>query len=211
MGKPLAFPENRCYNYCKVIVRMMKEWGDPLFPFVAGDPEGTAGPQRKAEDMSEVKKQGGVAALVLEMARPLAQELGLSIWDVQYVKEGAEWVLRVCIDKEGGVGIDDCVDMTHALNPLLDQKDPVPQEYTLEVASPGLNRKLTRPEHLEAYTGEPVRARLIRPLEDGRRELEGLLLGAGDGQLEIQLSQEESVTLEKKELAWICAIDEVEI
>lgn len=180
----------------------MKEWGDPLFCLLIGKEEMCLSPDSKKKSTAE---------RVWDMAEPLARELGLSIWDVQFGKEGADWYLRVFIDKEGGVSIDDCVDMTHALNPLLDQKDPVPQEYTLEVASPGLNRKLTRPEHLEAYTGEPVRARLIRPLEDGRRELEGLLLGAGDGQLEIQLSQEESVTLEKKELAWICAIDEVEI
>lgn len=161
--------------------------------------------------MSETKKpKGGVAARVWEMALPLAQQLGLSVWDVQYVKEGADWVLRVCIDKEGGVGIDDCVDMTHALNPVLDKEDPVPQEYTLEVASPGLNRKLMRPEHFQAYMGEPVRARLIRPMEDGVRELEGLLIRAEGDQIEVQLSEESSATLEKKELAWVCAIDEEE-
>lgn len=155
-------------------------------------------------------KLGGVAAKVLALAEPLAAELGLSVWDVQYVKEGADWVLRIYIDKEGGVGIDDCVDMTHAVDPVLDREDPVPQEYVLEVSSPGLCRKLSRPSHFAAYLGEPVRAKLIRPLESGERELEGLLLGAGDGRVEIQLSEEESVTLEQKELAWVCALDDVD-
>ena len=82
----------------------------------------------------ETKKKGGVAERVREMAEPLARELGLSIWDVQFLKEGADWFLRIFIDKEDGVGIDDCVDMTHAIDPVLDREDPIPQEYTLEVS-----------------------------------------------------------------------------
>ena len=84
----------------------------------------------------ETQKKGGVAERVREMAEPLARELGLSIWDVQFLKEGADWFLRIFIDKEDGVGIDDCVDMTHAIDPVLDREDPIPQEYTLEVSSP---------------------------------------------------------------------------
>ena len=76
------------------------------------------------------KKKGNVAHRVWELSEPLAKELGLSLWDVQFVKEGAEWFLRVFIDKDGGVSIDDCVDMTHALSPVLDREDPIPQEYT---------------------------------------------------------------------------------
>ena len=68
--------------------------------------------------------------------------------------------------------------------------------------------KLHRPSHFQAYLGEPVRARLIRPLEDGNRELEGLLLEADSDQLELQLDEDTSVTLEKKELAWVCALDD---
>ena len=160
---------------------------------------------------TEKKPKSGVAAKVRQLAEPLAQELGLHLWDVQYAKEGAEWVLKIIIDKDSGVGIDDCVNMTHAVTPVLDTEDPVPQEYVLEVSSPGLDRKLTRPEHFAAYLGELVRARLIRPLEDGSRELEGILLEYDGTQLEIQLDEETSVTLEKKELAWVSDIDEVEL
>lgn len=78
-----------------------------------------------------------MAQRVWELSEPLAKELNLSLWDVQFVKEGADWFLRVFIDKEGGVSIDDCVDMTHALSPVLDKEDPIPQEYMLEVSSPG--------------------------------------------------------------------------
>ena len=105
--------------------------------------------------MSEApKKKGGVAQRVWDMALPLAQELGLSLWDVQFVKEGADWFLRIFIDKEGGVSIDDCVDMTHAIDPVLDREDPIPQEYLLEVSSPGLERKLTRPPALCGLCGQ---------------------------------------------------------
>lgn len=155
------------------------------------------------------KKKGNVAQRVWELAEPLAKDLGLSLWDVQFVKEGADWFLRLFIDKEGGVTIDDCVDMTHAVNPVLDRKDPISQEYLLEVSSPGLERKLTRPEHFARYLGKPVRARLIRPLETGERELCGILLRAQeDGQLEIQLDEDTSVTLEKKECSSIHSVDE---
>ena len=158
---------------------------------------------------SAPKKKGNVSQRVWEMCGPLAQELGLSLWDVQFVKEGADWFLRVFIDKEGGVSIDDCVNMTHALSPVLDREDPIPQEYLLEVSSPGLERRLTRPEHFAAYVGRPVRARLIRPLENGQRELCGILLRAEEnGQLEIQLDEETSVTVEKKECSSIHSVDE---
>ena len=155
------------------------------------------------------KKKGNVAQRVWELAAPLAGELGLSLWDVQFVKEGADWFLRVFIDKEGGVSIDDCVDMTHALSPVLDKEDPIPQEYLLEVSSPGLERRLTRPEHFAAFVGKPVRARLIRPLENGLRELTGVLLRAEeDGTLELQLDEETSVNIKKKECSSIHSVDE---
>jgi len=157
----------------------------------------------------EKKKKGSVAERVRQLAEPLANGLGLVIWDVQFVKEGAQWYLRIFIDKEQGVGIDDCVDMTHAISPVLDKEDPIPQEYLLEVSSPGLNRRLTRPEHFEAFLGAPVKAKLIRPLEDGRRELTGELVDAGPGgQFEILLDAETSVTLEKKECVSVCVMDD---
>lgn len=202
MGKPLAFPENRCYNYCKVIVRMMKEWGDPLFRLLWQERKG-----RRLE--AGTKKKGSVAERVRQMAEPLAAGLHLMLWDVQFVKEGAQWYLRIFIDKEDGVGIDDCVDMTHALSPELDKEDPIPQEYMLEVSSPGLNRKLTRPEHFEAYLGAPVKVKLIRPLEDGRRELSGELVDfTPPGSFEVRLDEETSASFEKKECVSVTVMDD---
>lgn len=156
------------------------------------------------------KKKGGVAERVWEMALPLAESLGLSLWDVQFVKEGADWCLRILIDREGGVSIDDCVDMTHLIDPILDREDPIPQEYLLEVSSPGLERKLTRPEHFQAYLGRPIRAKLIRPLENGVRLLEGELVRAEEnGEFELRLDEGSSVTLTRKECSGVQTIEEI--
>ena len=110
---------------------MMKEWGDPLFCLLIRIKRKSRplGRERVKRMSPAPKKKGNVAQRVWELSEPLAKELNLSLWDVQFVKEGADWFLRVFIDKEGGVSIDDCVDMTHALSPVLDKEDPIPQEY----------------------------------------------------------------------------------
>ena len=147
--------------------------------------------------------------IVRALAEPLAKELGLIIWDVTFTKEGADWYLRIFIDKEGGVGIDDCVDLTRAINPVLDSEDPIPQEYTLEVSSPGINRKLTRPEHFEAFLEAPVRVKLIRPLENGVRELEGILIDvAENGDFEVITEEDTTVTFTRKECASVNLIED---
>ena len=150
--------------------------------------------------MAGKKKGGNTVAQVWDLAKPLAEELGLILWDVRFVKEGAQWYLRIFIDKEDGVGIDDCVAMSHAIDKPLDELDPISQPYCLEVCSPGIDRELTRPEHFEAFMGAPVRVRLIRPMEDGTREFLGLLLEyREDRSVVLALSEDESVTIEQKE------------
>ena len=114
---------------------------------------------------------------VAGFARPVVEGLGCKLWDVEYVREGADWFLRVYIDKDGGVDIADCEAISRALDPILDEADPIDQSYYLEVGSPGLGRKLTRPEHYEQLKGQKIRAKLIRPNADGVRELAGILTG----------------------------------
>lgn len=154
-------------------------------------------------------KKGNVAARVWELAEPLAKDLGLMLWDVQYVKEGAEWFLRIFIDREEGVSIDDCVDMTHAIDPVLDEEDPVPQEYILEVSSPGLERKLTRPEHFVILEGALIHVKLIRPHETGGREFIGILLGPAEDESTFSLELEDGtvLTLNKKDCSVINTVD----
>jgi len=198
---------------------MMKEWGDPLFCLYCGQMlpssakrRGRGGRRRGKgwRDMAEEKKKrGSTTDVVRALAAPLAAELGLTLWDVTFTKEGADWYLRIFIDKPGGVSIDDCVDMTHAVNPVLDSEDPIPQEYTLEVSSPGINRKLTRPEHFEAFLEAPVHVKLIRPLENGVRELEGILIDVlENGDFEIITDEETTVTFTKKECAAVHLIED---
>ncbi len=103
------------------------------------------------------------------------ESLGLKLWDVRFVKEGAEWYLRVLIDSENGIGIDDCVEVSHLIDPMLDEYDPIDCSYCLEVSSPGLERELTRPEHFEACMGQNVTVRLVRP-EDGQKQFAGTLV-----------------------------------
>ncbi len=159
--------------------------------------------------MAKTKATGGagIVAACRRLAEPYAAELGLSLWDVRFVKEGADWFLRYTIDKPEGVSIDDCVALTHLLNPVLDREDPIPQAYCLEVTSPGIERELTRPEHFAAYAGEPVTVRLIRPTEDGQREFVGLLLGLDDGTLSLELESGEQRQFSRKEIAAVRAVD----
>ena len=182
----------------------MKEWGDPLFCLYCGQFAPRKGMRKMAE---EKKKRGSTTDIVRGLAQPLAAELGLTLWDVTFTKEGADWYLRIFIDKAEGVSIDDCVDMTHAINPVLDKEDPIPQEYMLEVSSPGIN--LTRQEHFEAFLEAPVRVKLIRPLENGVRELEGILIDVMEnGDFEVIIEEDTTVTFTRKECASVTLIEE---
>ena len=106
--------------------------------------------------MEEKKKGGNVVTTVWAIAEPLAEALGLILWDVRFLKEGANWYLRIIIDKPGGVSIDDCVAMNDALDAPLDEADPIQQSYNLQVASAGLERELTRDFHFRRFLGENV-------------------------------------------------------
>lgn len=147
-------------------------------------------------------KGGNTVRTVWEIVEPIANELGLSIWDVRFLKEGASWYLRIFIDKEGGVCIDDCVDLTHAINGPLDEADPIEQAYFLEVSSPGVERDLVRDEHFAAFIGADIKVKLIRPV-DGKREFFGVLESFEDGNVTMKLENEESFTFNKKEASWI--------
>ena len=124
----------------------------------------------------KIKKFGSTEAKIYDMVHPIAEEHGLIVWDVRFEKEGAMWYLRVFLDHmERPVNIADCEAVTRPLNKLLDDTDPIPQTYTLEVGSAGLERELIRETHFDACEGSRVRIRMIRPLEDGAREIVGTL------------------------------------
>lgn len=116
-------------------------------------------------------------AVVSSIVKPIADQLGLILWDVRFVKEGASWYLRIFIDKPGGVTLDDCETMSRAVSDPLDEADPINQAYFLEISSPGIERELTRPEHFEAMKGRDVSVNLFRPTEDGEKEIIAALIG----------------------------------
>lgn len=150
------------------------------------------------------KKGGGTAAAVYGIAKPIADSLGLKIWDVTFEKEGSMLYLRVFIEREdGAVDMDDCENMTRPLSKALDEIDPIDRNYMLEVGSPGLGRELRRPEHFEEYLECPVRIRYIRET-DGKKEFIAVLKGytkdtlsvvTEEGDKEIKLSDTAFVKL----------------
>ena len=118
-----------------------------------------------------------ITETVWQLAEPVARENGVELWDVEFVKEAGTQYLRVYIDKPEGICVDDCEAVSRALDPILDEADPIDQSYYLEVGSPGLGRKLTRPEHYEAVKGQKVSVRLFRANENGTKEFSGILTG----------------------------------
>lgn len=144
-----------------------------------------------------------IVSAVWELALPQATALGLSLWDVRFEKEGANYYLKVIIDKEGGVSIDDCVNMSHALDPLLDDADPIECPYNLQVSSPGLERRLTRETHFAWAEGKNVILRLIRPLADGNREFHGVLVGLEGKNVTIRPEGDAEMTASLDEIAFV--------
>ena len=109
-----------------------------------------------------------------ELLFPIVEKFGVEIYDVEYVKEGSDYYLRAYIDKEGGVNIIDCENVSRALSDALDAKDFIPDAYILEVSSPGLGRTLKKDKHLEKSIGEEVEIKLYKPVEK-RKEFSGIL------------------------------------
>ncbi len=141
---------------------------------------------------------------VWELAAPIASELGLSIWDVRYIKEGSQWFLRIFIDKDGGVDINDCERMSRAIDGPLDDLDPIEGEYILEVSSPGIERELVRDEHFDRFLGADISVKMIRPLDNIGKEFKGVLTGYESGMVTVtDHSGEHTVTISRKDTAFI--------
>ncbi|MBR5112762.1 MAG: ribosome maturation factor RimP [Clostridia bacterium] len=147
-------------------------------------------------------KGGNVVAAVWQIAEPIAKELGVEIWDIRFLKEGADWFLRVFLDKESGIGIEDCEAFSRAIDKPLDELDPIEQSYCLEVSSPGLERELTRPEHFERYKGEKIKVRLIRPV-NFQRDFSGILEDCDKSRITLHLEDGSAMDLDKKETSYI--------
>ena len=151
--------------------------------------------------MTGNKKGGNVVTAVWALAAPLAEELGLILWDVRFVKEGANWYLRIIIDKDGGVGIDDCVAMNDAIDAPLDEADPIEQSYNLQVCSAGIERELVRDFHFQKYLGARILLKLRVGFE-GLKLLKCTLQGRGDdGSVTVALDDGRTHTFPKTEIS----------
>lgn len=125
---------------------------------------------------------------VWELAQPVVEGFGLKLWDVEYVREGADWFLRLYIDKDGAVDISDCEKVSRAMDPILDEEDPIPDSYNFEVCSAGCERVLKRPGDFQQFLGSQVQVKLYRPRE-GAKEFIGTLKDYDNGTLTMEIGQ----------------------
>ena len=138
---------------------------------------------------------------VTQISKPIVEEAGCRLCDVEYVREGAERFLRIYIDKDGGVDVSDCEKIHRIIDPILDEKDPIAESYHFEVCSAGLERSLKRPEDFAQFMGSPVLVKLYRP-RNGLKEIPAFLRGYEDGKLTVEAGKE-TITFEKSEVALV--------
>lgn len=157
------------------------------------------------------EKGGSTVAVVEALVTPALAQLGLRLWDVRFEKEGPDWFLRVLIDRDEPLDMDACEAATRAIDPILDEADPIDQAYYLEVGSPGLGCKLTRESHFAAKAGRRVRARLIRPNEKGEREVAGTLVGLADGTVTLTLDDGARADIAVKDASYFKLCDDEDL
>ena len=131
------------------------------------------------------------------LAKPVVEEAGCELWDVEYVREAGSWYLRVFIDKEGGVSIEDCERISRKLDPILDENDPIPDSYVFEEGSAGAERELKRPSDFERYMGSEIEVKLYQPCQ-GKKSFVGSLDAYEDGNVTVS-----SVLLKKEQIAQV--------
>ncbi|MBO5104080.1 MAG: ribosome maturation factor RimP [Ruminococcus sp.] len=148
------------------------------------------------------KKFGATEQKVYDLVKPITDELGYYLWDVCYEKEGAVWYLRIFIDSDDGITIEDCERANAPINAVMDEKDPISQAYTLEVGSAGLERELVKEEHFEICEGDTVRIRFIRNV-DGEKEVTAVLSGADKDGVSIVLDDGSRKTFPLSDIAYV--------
>ncbi len=138
-----------------------------------------------------------VTDTVEALARPIVEDEGCSLWSVEYVREAGRWFLRVFIDKEGGVDVADCERISRRLDPILDEKDPIPDSYVFEVGSAGIERELKRPSDFDAFMGSEVEVKLYQPI-NGKKSVVGILKAYENGDVTVG-----ETTFKKQQIAQV--------
>ena len=142
-----------------------------------------------------------VTERVASFAKPIVESHGCSLWDVEYFREGSERFLRIYLDKDGGIDIEDCEKVHRAMDPILDEKDPIAESYHFEVCSAGLERALKRPGDFERFMGSNITVKLYRP-RNGLKEIPCVLAGYDNGRVTVTAGKE-TITFEKSEVALV--------
>lgn len=145
------------------------------------------------------KAKLNIAGTVRGLVSETVHDLGYELWDVEYVKDGAFWYLRITIDSPKGIDIDDCEKVHRAIDPIIDEADPIEDQYYLEVSSPGVERELRVPEHFEKFIGEMVTAKLFVNV-DGAKQHTGKLISYGEDGLKLEVNGTEHC-FEKKDIS----------
>ena len=142
-----------------------------------------------------------VPELVTKLPEPVVRAHGCELWDVEYVREGSDYFLRLYLDKEGGVDITDCEAISRAMDPILDEADPIATSYIFEVCSAGLERALKRPSDFARFMGSAITVKLYRP-RNGLKEIPCVLDAYEDGKITVTAGKE-TITFEKSEVALV--------
>ena len=143
---------------------------------------------------------------VEQLVKDPIEKLGYSLYDVEYVKEGPEYYLRIYIDKESGIDLNDCEKVSNEINEILDKADYIKEQYYLEVSSPGIERKLRKDKHLEQNISKNVEIKLFKKDNNGKKEYTGKLKAFNQEEIIIEIDKE--ITIERKNIAQIKTIYE---
>ena len=139
---------------------------------------------------------------ILEMAKPIAEDLGCYVYDVEYVKEGKSRFLRIFADKEeGGISLDECEAISRRMSDALDEADPIKENYCLEISSPGIERRLRNPEHFERYMGETIEIGFFKAV-NGAKSVLGVLTDYKDGEISID-TENEKMSIMQSETTYV--------
>ena len=176
----------------------MWEWAlGPLFFMTILEHSPPSGGGERSDPLKKITE------LVSELAAPAVEAAGCSLWDVEYVREGGAWYLRIYIDKPGGVDILDCETVSRAVEPLLDEADPIQGSYTFEVSSAGAERALKRPSDFQQFMGSPVTVKTYQA-RNGRKEFAGVLAGYDEATGDVTVTVgKETMVFPKSETALV--------
>lgn len=153
--------------------------------------------------MQSASSGNKVCKAVYPIAEKAAKHLGLEIWDIKFLKEGPNWYLRVFIDSDSGITIDDCENMSKAMDAPLEEADPITQSYFLEVCSPGIDRELITDSHFKKFMGYDIKIRLVRPDENGNKEITGKLASFDKDFITIQNEKSDTTSVNKENISHV--------